>query len=325
MRQVNSFLEHNLRESGEMLASLTRLQEDKQQLARTVAHLRDQIRQLEQHQRPDMYGRFLRSESYRKALIWQKRYLLVHIAGGHLDADPVLRVSREVLAPEGRFRAAVHAVIAICRMRFLVRRWRSGKRAGARLTPLSGSSSRAWSVASTSAPDILPPGGGSRQRPDSLSLHSSHSLQARGASSGPATPPTPRSNTGSLRRSVGLPGSGNGIRRTASLREPEDAARERSLSMRRSGGRPAGRSQRSASLLRSPSSLSSSSSQLQQPPVVTGRTPPTRDTGGPRSRDVSEMGSPAKTRRSLSSQFLTEPTRKVNDGEKLQLPVFILI
>jgi hypothetical protein len=288
-----------------MLASLTRLQDEKQQLCRTVSLLRDQIRQLEQgqHQRPDMYGRFLRSESYRKALIWQKRYLLVHIAGGHLDADPVLRISREVLGPESHFRAAVHAVIAICRMRFLVRRWRSGKRAGgARLTPVSGSSSRAWSVASTSAPDVLP-AGGLRQRPDSLSLHSSHSLQA----SGPATPPTPRSN--SLRRSVGLPG----IRRTASLREPEDVARERSLSMRRSVGRPA-RSERSTSLLRSPSSLSSSSSQLHQPPVVTGRTPPTRDTGAHRSsRDVSAAGSPAKTRRSLSSQFITEPTR--NDGD----------
>ena len=309
MRQVNSFLEHNLRESGEMLASLTRLQEDKQQLRRTVSQLRDQLRQQEHHLRPDLYGKYLRSESYRKALIWQKRYLLVHIAGGYVDAEPVLRVNREVLGPEGHFRAAVHAVIAIGRMQFLVRRWRSGKRAGARLTPTSGSSSRAWSVASTSAPEVLLPVAGSRQRPDTLSLHSSHSLQSR-TSSGPPTPPPPRPNaTGSLRRSVGLPG----VRRSASLREA--ATKERSLSMRNSSGLTA-RNERSGSLLRSPSSLSSSSSQLQQPPVVTGRTPPTRDTVGGRSaRNLSPAGMhdvAGATRRSLSSQFLNGSVR---DGD----------
>ena len=114
---MNSFLEHNLRESGEMLASLTRLQEERHQLGRTVAQLRDKLREKEHSggggQRPDIYGKYLRSESYRKALVWQKRYLLVHIAGGYLDAEPVLVINREVLGPEGRFRAAVQVIIAI--------------------------------------------------------------------------------------------------------------------------------------------------------------------------------------------------------------------
>jgi hypothetical protein len=306
MRQVNSFLEHNLRESSEMLASLSRLQEEKQQLRRTVSQLQDQLRQQQLSHRPDMYGRYLRSESYRKALVWQKRYLLVHISGGYMEAEPpVLRIGREPLGPLGRFRSAVHAVVAVSRMHFLVRRWRSGKRAGARLTPTSGPAARPWSAMSNPPGAGVPPAGaaGGRQRPDSLSLHSSHAVLAR-AANGSATPPTPRA---SGRRSVVPPGS---IRRSASLREPDmDRARERSLSMRTmaGGGQPGGSErERSASLLRSPSS--SSSSLHRQPPVVTGRTPPTRDTAACNSRINQGAGAPplqAGIRRSLDSQFTT--------------------
>jgi hypothetical protein len=249
-----------------------------------------------------MYGRYLRSESYRKALVWQKRYLLVHITGGYLDAEPVLRISRELLAPEGRFRAAVYAVIAVSRMRYLVRRWSSGKRAGARLTPTPGPLARPWSVLSNSAPEAVATGG-VRRRPDSLSLHSSHSVLGR-ASNGSATPPTPHAFAAGGRRSAG-----QSIRRSASLREPETAARERSQSVRCSGlSRGGTERERSTSLLRSPSSLSSSSSQLQQPPLMTGRTPPTRDTAGFGRRNNGGIDSPAGVtatgiRRSLDSQF----------------------
>ena len=46
--------------------------------------------------------------------------------------EPVFTVTRDyTLTSSSRFRSAVHSVIAVIRMRFLVKRWRTGKRAGA--------------------------------------------------------------------------------------------------------------------------------------------------------------------------------------------------
>uniref|UniRef100_A0A1A7WF04 Pericentrin n=1 Tax=Iconisemion striatum TaxID=60296 RepID=A0A1A7WF04_9TELE len=80
------------------------------------------------------YERYLRAESFRKALVYQKRYLLL-LLGGFQDCEeatlcliarmgarpsPPLTSQRK---PLGRFRAAVRAVIAVSRMRFLTRKW----------------------------------------------------------------------------------------------------------------------------------------------------------------------------------------------------------
>ena len=85
-----------------------------------------------------LYGRYLRAESFRKALVWQKRYLVVLLTGETGEGDdrePVLAIQRPRQLPkQGKWRSVVHAIIAISRMKFLVRRWRSGKRAGARLS-----------------------------------------------------------------------------------------------------------------------------------------------------------------------------------------------
>ena len=92
------------------------------------------------------FRRLLRSESYRKALVWQKRYLslllcsyqesellslgrLARMAGGRrmLVAD--------LPRPEGtnlQFKVVVHAVVAIQRMKFLVRRWKKSRSTAAR-------------------------------------------------------------------------------------------------------------------------------------------------------------------------------------------------
>ena len=52
--------------------------------------------------------------------------------GGEGEGEPVLAVAPpRGLAPLARWRGAVHVLVAISRMKFLVRRWRSGKRAGA--------------------------------------------------------------------------------------------------------------------------------------------------------------------------------------------------
>ncbi|XP_052439421.1 A-kinase anchor protein 9 isoform X2 [Carassius gibelio] len=85
-----------------------------------------------------MYGRYLRSEGFRKALIYQKKYLLLLLGGfqeceqatlsliarmggfpSHTRLEPESRQSRGFT----RFRSAVRVCIALSRMRFLVKRW----------------------------------------------------------------------------------------------------------------------------------------------------------------------------------------------------------
>jgi len=78
-----------------------------------------------------LYGKYLRAESFRKALIYQKKYLLLLIGGfrdceeetlamiARMGAEPVpsdLTLGR--LSPLSRFRTAARVVIAI--WRFLV-------------------------------------------------------------------------------------------------------------------------------------------------------------------------------------------------------------
>ena len=147
-QQVNKFLEHNLKENGEMLASLANLYEEGRVMKARNVELEDQLQMMtsstdmsfssSSQDTKALPGKYLRADSFRKALIWQKRYLLVLIGGEALTTEPVFPVTRDYrLAPLARFRAAVHGVTAVIRMRFLVKRWRTGKRAGAYL-PTTG-------------------------------------------------------------------------------------------------------------------------------------------------------------------------------------------
>ncbi|XP_045396827.1 pericentrin isoform X3 [Lemur catta] len=91
-----------------------------------------------------LYLHYLRAESFRKALIYQKKYLLLLIGGfqdseqetlsmiAHLGvfpskADKKITTSR----PFTKFRTAVRVVIAILRLRFLVKKWQEVDRKGA--------------------------------------------------------------------------------------------------------------------------------------------------------------------------------------------------
>uniref|UniRef100_A0A3Q3AKC5 Pericentrin n=1 Tax=Kryptolebias marmoratus TaxID=37003 RepID=A0A3Q3AKC5_KRYMA len=89
------------------------------------------------------YERYLRAESFRKALVYQKRYLLL-LLGGFQDCEQATlcliarmgaRPSTPLASqhkPLGRFRATVRVVIAV--MRFLTRKWQRA----IRRFPLSG-------------------------------------------------------------------------------------------------------------------------------------------------------------------------------------------
>lgn len=164
MRHINSFLEHNLRENGEMLASLGKLQEEKQEMKAMnwtlKERLADCVCSTTEERGKTLYGRYLRAESFRKALVWQKRYLVVLLTGeaGEGEKEPVLAIQRPRNLPkQGRWRSVVHVIIAVSRMKFLVRRWRSGKRAGARLASASPLPSPSTSLRGGSVPALPSP------------------------------------------------------------------------------------------------------------------------------------------------------------------------
>ncbi|XP_049624798.1 A-kinase anchor protein 9 [Suncus etruscus] len=92
----------------------------------------------EHHALKIIYGKYLRAESFRKALIYQKKYLLLLLGGFQECEDATLALlarmggqpaftDLEVITnrPKGftRFRSIVRVSLAISRMKFLVRRW----------------------------------------------------------------------------------------------------------------------------------------------------------------------------------------------------------
>ncbi|XP_059427488.1 pericentrin isoform X2 [Carassius carassius] len=86
-----------------------------------------------------LYERYLRAESYRKSLVYQKRYLLLLLGGfqdceqatlaliARMGAQPSLSQS-QASRPLNRFRTTVRVVIAISRLKFLTRKWQRATR-----------------------------------------------------------------------------------------------------------------------------------------------------------------------------------------------------
>ncbi|XP_047903113.2 pericentrin isoform X1 [Anser cygnoides] len=85
-----------------------------------------------------LYRKYLRAESFRKALVYQKKYLLLLLGGfqdceqatlsliarmGIYPAPADLQLSVSHSRPFTKFRCAVRAVIAVSRLKFLVKKW----------------------------------------------------------------------------------------------------------------------------------------------------------------------------------------------------------
>ncbi|XP_050843489.1 pericentrin isoform X2 [Serinus canaria] len=84
-----------------------------------------------------LYRKYIRAESFRKALVYQKKYLLL-LLGGFQDCEQAtlsliarmgiypsadLQLSAAHSQPITKFRCAVRAIIAISRLKFLVKKW----------------------------------------------------------------------------------------------------------------------------------------------------------------------------------------------------------
>ncbi|XP_051244571.1 pericentrin isoform X2 [Dicentrarchus labrax] len=149
-----NLLERLLKDNSELTERVTSLSQERATLKHRLTGLERQLRRTENElakvtteteNRPindvisnskvqRLYERYLRAESFRKALVYQKRYLLLLLGGfqeceqatlcliAHMGVRPSPPLSSQ-RRPLGRFRAAVRVVIAVSRMRFLTRKW----------------------------------------------------------------------------------------------------------------------------------------------------------------------------------------------------------
>ncbi|CAL8373088.1 unnamed protein product [Boreogadus saida] len=127
----------------------SRLEKALQQAQAQTGRLRGEVRSeaLSDVTGPDLdnaalkriYGKYLRSESFRKALVYQKKYLLLLLGGFQECEEATLALITRmggrpaICGPDSvalrrrrgltRFRSVVRVSIALSRMRFLVRRW----------------------------------------------------------------------------------------------------------------------------------------------------------------------------------------------------------
>ncbi|XP_015248198.1 PREDICTED: pericentrin-like isoform X1 [Cyprinodon variegatus] len=150
----SSLLERVLKENSELTEQVMSLSQEKavyksrltsleKQLRRTECDLAKVATETENQPISDAgsnsrlqryYERYLRAESFRKALVYQKRYLIL-LLGGFQDCEQAtlaliarmgVRPSPPLIMQRGllwRFRAVVRVVIAVSRMRFLTRKW----------------------------------------------------------------------------------------------------------------------------------------------------------------------------------------------------------
>ncbi|XP_072787738.1 pericentrin isoform X14 [Taeniopygia guttata] len=114
------------------------LKQAESQLAKAKAEIENKpVAEISNPKLQRLYRKYIRAESFRKALVYQKKYLLL-LLGGFQDCEQAtlsliarmgiypsadLQLSGSRSRPFTKFRCAVRAIIAISRLKFLVKKW----------------------------------------------------------------------------------------------------------------------------------------------------------------------------------------------------------
>ncbi|XP_034190304.2 uncharacterized protein LOC117608800 isoform X2 [Osmia lignaria lignaria] len=156
IKELSEINEKYMNEIGMIHEKLIETREEKEQLNRKVRLLEAQVKRIKDSDNGNLmgpnyteklqhfYGKYLRADSRRKALTYQKRYLLTIISGYQLSEENTLSVLAQLTkeqrtyttmghsrkSPKIRFKNAVLVLISIHRMKWLILRWSSGKRIG---------------------------------------------------------------------------------------------------------------------------------------------------------------------------------------------------
>lgn len=136
LREMNRLLTENAKENRQLVETMQILSEERRDLQKRIIELeqdganfypRSDLEERANH----LFGKYLRTESYRKALVHQKRYLLMALTvyeENEARAMSLLGDEKKPAKKKPSFKGAVYVVIAIERMKYIVRRWHSGKR-----------------------------------------------------------------------------------------------------------------------------------------------------------------------------------------------------
>lgn len=135
LKEMNDNLGENVRENRQLSETLQMLTEERHVLQKKVNDLeilsidRDELEERANH----LFGKYLRTESFRRALIHQKRYLMIVLNTYECNESKVLCalngsavIQRQRKVPS--FKSVALIVVAIERMKFILRRWQTGKR-----------------------------------------------------------------------------------------------------------------------------------------------------------------------------------------------------
>lgn len=135
LKEMNDKLGDNVRENRQLSDTLQFLTDERQMLQKRVVELEQTCIDKEdlEERANHLFGKYLRTESFRRALVHQKRYLIIVL--GTYEANeakvlsmvngPYLQVTKR---KRPTFKAVVLVAIAIERMKFILRRWHTGKR-----------------------------------------------------------------------------------------------------------------------------------------------------------------------------------------------------
>ncbi|XP_022916668.2 early endosome antigen 1 isoform X1 [Onthophagus taurus] len=137
MRELTIEIKQQMEENKILTNNLTKIALERSKLL-------DKIRRLEQintnlnyqnpqnHKSHQLFAKYLRAESYRKALIYQKHFLIKLLAS-YQKINTNVNVFQpkhpiKITEPIKKFKSCVIAIIAMKRMKFMVRRWHTGVR-----------------------------------------------------------------------------------------------------------------------------------------------------------------------------------------------------
>ncbi|KAH8234866.1 hypothetical protein KR032_004625 [Drosophila birchii] len=139
MKEINTLLVENTQENKQMAETVQFLVGERLALQKKCEELMNgsgstNVAELEERCR-QLIGRYLRVESHRKALVYQKRYLKLTLEGYQASEQLALQNLRGGAAQSGsqrnikkKFKTVALAIIAIQRIKYIGRIWHTGKR-----------------------------------------------------------------------------------------------------------------------------------------------------------------------------------------------------
>ncbi|XP_043270421.1 A-kinase anchor protein 9 isoform X2 [Venturia canescens] len=161
IKELNEIMEKHAHDNNVLHEKLAKARQEREIFATRVRDLESQLAQkireinavaatgdMNPHMTERLqhfYGKYLRVDSRRKALAYQKRYLLCIVGGYQLSEDRTLSVLAQLTHEQRlhtttssnrksakiRFKCAALVIISIHRMKWMIHRWRTGRRVGA--------------------------------------------------------------------------------------------------------------------------------------------------------------------------------------------------